>query len=119
MNCYITRDGTKAAIGGQFNANDGSYRMIPDRWLHEAKINDDGTALILRYSTWTIEISGCQLKKIYDDTAEGRLGKVIIAVPSDDIEAEEAAKAAGVPFVKTITHISIRQKAANDTEQND
>lgn len=107
MNCYVTRDGTKAAIGGQFETHDGSYRMIHDRLLYEAIINDNGTELKLLYATWTIEISGYRLKKIYEDTVEGRLGKVSIADPSDDIEAIKAAEAAKVPFVTTITHLSM------------
>ena len=112
MNCYESRPG-RHYIGGDFAGNDGSYRLIPDRWLHEAKIESDGNTLRLFYSKCTIEIFGFRLKKIYDDTLMGRLGKVTIADPSDDIEASEATEE---PFVTNIIHLAILPEAANDLE---
>ena len=110
MNCYETRPG-KHYIGGQFVTNDGSFRMIPDRWIHGAKMEEDGKILRLFYSSCTIEISGLRLKKIYDDTVEGRLGKVIIADPPDDMNAAETTND---PYVTNIIHIAMRPESAND-----
>jgi len=114
MKCYDSRPG-KHYIGGEFAVNDGSYRLIPDRWLHEAKIESDGNTLRLFYSNCTVVISGFRLKTIYDDTVMGRLGKVTIADPSDDIEVAEATEE---PFVTNITHIAILSEAANDLRGN-
>ena len=116
MICYESRPG-RHYIGGQFVMNDGrdgNYRMIPDRWLHGAKIEEDGKILKLFYSSCTIEISGFRLKKIYEDTVEGRLGKITIANPSDDMEAAKAAKE---PFVTNIVHIPMNPEAASDLER--
>jgi hypothetical protein len=115
MDCYISRDGAKAAVGGQFITDDGSYRMIPDRFLHEALINHDDTMLMLYYRSWTIKIAGFRLRKVYEDTVDGRLGKITIADPADDMETAEAAE---TPFVTNITHFFMSPEAANDLERN-
>ena len=112
MKCYTTRPG-KHYIGGEFFTCDGIIRMIPDRWLHEAKIENDGKILRLCYSKSTIEISGFRLHKIYEDTVTGRLGIVSISDPADDMEAAEATDE---PFVTDIVHLAVLPESASDLE---
>ena len=53
MICYESRQG-RHYIGGQFVKNDGrygNYRMISDRWLHGANIEEDDKILKLFYSS--------------------------------------------------------------------
>ena len=114
MNCYEPRLG-KHYIGGEFIMGNGIFRMIPDKWLHEAKIEHDGNKLRLCYSSCTIEITGYRLEKIYRDTVEGKLGKVIIADPSDDMEAANSTEE---PFVTNIVHMVTLPGASTDLERN-
>ena len=113
MRCYETRPG-RHYLGGQFVLNDGSSHMIPDRWIHEAKIDEDGKRLRLLYSSCTIEVSGFRLKKIYVDAVEGRLGKVTIADPPDNIEAAETTED---PFVTNIIYLAMRPESASNLER--
>ena len=114
MSCYTSRNSNY--IGGIFNMADGSRRVIPDHWLHDALIERGAALLRLCYSSCTMEIRGKRLDKIFDDAALGRIGTIAINVPADDVEA---ANSTDSPFVTSIIHVPMSPLAAYDLESSD
>ena len=75
--CYTPRTSLRSALtGGLFISADGSRRIIPDHWLTQAELLQDGHLLRLSYSFCTIEVSGQCLDPIFEDAGIGRLGAV-------------------------------------------
>ena len=112
MSCYKSR--TAPYVGGIFIAGDGSRRVVPDQWLHEAKIEDG--LLRLCYSSCTMEVRGRRLDRIFDDAVLGRLGTVTAYVPLDDANASDAVSG---PFVTSIVYVPMSPLAASDLERSD
>ncbi len=75
--CYTPRTSLRSALtGGLFISADGSRRIIPDHWLIQAELLQDGRLLRLSYSFCTIEVSGQGLDPIFQDVGIGKLGAV-------------------------------------------
>ena len=73
--------GYNSRIGSHFVGiifSDGDKtRMIQDAWLRDAEIDDESKLVVLRYpGCGVIEISGYNLRKIFDDATIGALGTV-------------------------------------------
>jgi hypothetical protein len=69
-------------IGGLFISADGSRRLVPDQWFHQAELSNNAELLRLGYTFGTVEVSGRSLDIIFEDAAAGRLG-VVVAVYGD------------------------------------
>ena len=50
--------------------------MIPDHWLAQAELSDQGRLLRLVYTHCTIEVAGRHLEPLFEDAAAGRLGTI-------------------------------------------
>ena len=103
-------------IGGIFIMADGSRRVVPDQWLHEAILDKGASLLRLCYSSCTMEIRGKRLDKIFEDTSFGKIGTVTVNIPADDAKA---ANATNSPFVTSIIHVPMSPLAASDLERFD
>jgi len=84
--CYVPRSSEIAAIGAVFVAG-GVRRFIPDHFLAEAELSEQGRLLQLTYTCWTVEVAGKRLEVLFEDAIVGRLGTIIQApqvfVPHD------------------------------------
>src|SRR5213594_781800 len=75
--CYIPRASLRSAlIGGLFVSADGTRRLVPDHWLHQAELLDGARLLRLSYSCCTIEVAGQLLEQIFEDASIGKLGAI-------------------------------------------
>src|SRR5205814_8672197 len=75
--CYIPRASLRSAlIGGLFVSADGTRRLVPDHWLHQAELLDGERLLRLSYSCCTIEVAGQLLQPIFEDASIGKLGAI-------------------------------------------
>ena len=114
MSSYKSR--TSNCIGGIFIAGDGSYLLIPDQWLHDAKLLKDSALLRLCYSSCVVEISGYRLDKIFDDATAGKLGTLKAQISAAD---KKALNATNSPFITGIIHAPMSPVAASDLEHFD
>jgi hypothetical protein len=103
-------------VGGIFISANGSRRVIPDQWLHEAILEKGSALLRLCYSSCTMEIRGKRLDKIFEDAALSKIGTITVKVPADDAKAINAASS---PFVTSIIHVPMSPLAASDLERSD
>src|SRR5437867_13284533 len=75
--CYTPRASLRSAlIGGLFVSADGTRRLVPDHWLHQAELLDGGRLLRLSYSCCTTEVAGQLPKPILEDASIGKLGAI-------------------------------------------
>ena len=74
--CYLPRSREHAAVGAVFVTVGGVRRLIPDHWLAEAELSEQGRLLRLVYTCCTIEVSGERLEPLFEDVVVGRLGTV-------------------------------------------
>jgi len=75
--CYIPRASLRSAlIGGLFVSAEGTRRLVPDHWLHQAELLDGERLLRLSYSCCTIEVAGQLLQPIFEDASIGKLGAI-------------------------------------------
>jgi len=75
--CYIPRASLRSAlIGGLFVSSDGTQRLVPDHWLHQAELLDGERLLRLSYSCCTIEVTGQLLHPIFEDASIGKVGAI-------------------------------------------
>jgi hypothetical protein len=51
--------------------------MIPDHWLAQAELSEDGRLLRLFYTCRTVEVAGQRLETLFEDAVAGRLGMII------------------------------------------
>jgi hypothetical protein len=85
IQCYIPRASLHSAlIGGLFVTADGTRRLIPDHWLLQAELLDEGSLLRLSYTSCTIEVAGQSLKTIFEDASIGKVGAIHEAPPGQE-----------------------------------
>ena len=77
--CYLPRSCEHAAVGAVFVTVGGVRRLIPDHWLAEAELSEQGRLLRLVYTCCTIEVAGQRLEALFEDVLVGRLGTVFQA----------------------------------------
>src|SRR6266516_5298080 len=74
---YIPRASMRPAlIGGLFVSADGTRRLVPDHWLHQAELLEGARLLRLSYTFCKIEVAGECLDLIFEDTSIGKLGAI-------------------------------------------
>jgi len=76
---YLPRSSERAAIGAVFVTAGGVRRLIPDHWLTEVELSQQGGLLRLTYAYCTVEVAGQRLHVLFEDAIAGRLGTVIQA----------------------------------------
>ena len=74
--CYLPRSSEHTAIGAVFVTAGGVRRLIPDHWLTEVELSEQGRLLRLIYTGCTVEVAGQRLEALFEDAIEGRLGTV-------------------------------------------
>jgi hypothetical protein len=74
--CYLRRSSERAAIGTVFVTVGGVRRLIPDHWLTEVELSEQGRLLRLIYTGCTVEVAGLRLEALFEDASMGRLGTV-------------------------------------------
>ncbi len=80
--CYTPRASARSAsIGGLFVLADGSKRVIPDQWLMQAELLEEGRFVRLGYTFCMIEVAGQGLDTIFEDASIGKLGSIQAAPP--------------------------------------
>jgi len=114
MPCYAPRYSIN--IGEIFISANGSCRVIPDQWLHEAMLEGGSNVLRLCYSSCMMEIRGGRLDKVFEDASLGKLGTVEVSVPTDDVKAADAMNS---PFVTSIIHVPMSLLAVSDLERSE
>jgi hypothetical protein len=77
--CYLPRSSQSTAIGAVFVTAGGVRRFIPDRFLAEAELSEQGRMLRLSYACCTVEVAGQQLEVLLEDAIVGRLGTILQA----------------------------------------
>jgi len=75
--CYLPRSSESAAIGAVFVTAGGVRRFIPDHFLAEAELSEQGRLLRLTYTSCTVEVAGQRLAALFDDAIVGRLGTIM------------------------------------------
>jgi hypothetical protein len=76
FHCYVSRPSQAAANGPVFINLEGQRHMIPDCWLEQVKLLEQGRLLRLIYTHCTIEVTGRSLELLFEDAVAGRLGTV-------------------------------------------
>ena len=74
--CYVSRSSQHARIGAVFVTPEGLRRMVPDHWLAQAELLEQGRLLRLIYTHCTMEVAGQHLEPLFEDAVAGRLGTV-------------------------------------------
>ena len=80
--CYLPRSLQRPVIGAVFVTVDGTHRLIPDHWLTEVELSEQGRLLRLIYTCGTIEVAGRQLEAVFEDAVNGRLGTILQGPPT-------------------------------------
>ena len=75
--CYLPRSSQTAAIGAVFVTARGVRRFIPDHFLAEAELSEQGRLLRLIYTCCTVEVAGQRLEVLFEDAIVGRLGTIL------------------------------------------
>jgi hypothetical protein len=55
----------------------GVRRFIPDHFLAEAELSEQGRLLRLIYAFCTVEVAGHRLEVLFEDAIVGRLGTIL------------------------------------------
>ena len=79
--CYLPRSSERSAIGAVFVTIGGDRRFIPDHFLAEAELSEQGRLLRLTYTCRTVEVAGQHLEMLFEDAIVGRLGTILQAPP--------------------------------------
>ena len=80
--CYLPRSSQRSAIGAVFVTIGGVRRFIPDHFLTEAELSEQGRLLRLIYTCCTVEVAGQRLEVLFEDAIVGRLGTILQAPPA-------------------------------------
>jgi len=85
--CYLPRSFDGSVVGAVFLTMGGVRRFIPDHFLTQAELSEQGRLLRLTYSFCTVEVAGQRLEVLFEDAIAGRLGTILQApqacLPSD------------------------------------
>ena len=77
--CYLPRSSERSVIGAVFVTIGGVRRFIPDHFLAEAELSEQGRLLRLTYTCCTVEVAGQRLEVLFEDAIVGRLGTILQA----------------------------------------
>jgi hypothetical protein len=77
--CYLPRFFESSVIGAVFVTMGGVRRFIPDDFLVEAELSEQGRLLRLTYTCCTVEVAGQRLEVLFEDAIVGRLGTILQA----------------------------------------
>ena len=80
--CYLPRSSESSAIGAVFVTAGGVRRFIPDHFLAEAELSEQGRLLRLTYTCCTVEVAGQRLEVLFEDAIVGRLGTILQVPPA-------------------------------------
>ena len=80
--CYLPRSFKGSIIGAVFVTIGGVRRFIPDHFLTEAELSEQGRLLRLIYTCCTVEVAGNGLEVLFEDAIAGRLGTILQALPA-------------------------------------
>lgn len=80
--CYLPRSFESTVIGAVFVTAGGDRRFLPDRFLMEAELSEQGRLPRLIYACCTLEVVGQRLDTLFEDALVSRLGSVLQAPPS-------------------------------------
>ena len=87
--CYLPRSSERSAFGAVFVTIGGVRRFIPDHFLTEAELSEQGRLLRLIYACCTVEVAGQRLEVLFEDAIVGRLGTIVqgpsALVPRDQL----------------------------------
>ena len=87
--CYVPRSSERSVIGAVFVTIGGVRRFIPDHFLTEAELSEQGRLLRLTYTCRTVEVAGQRLEVLFEDAIVGRLGTILQSpsalVPRDQL----------------------------------
>ena len=75
--CYLPRSSERSVIGAVFVTIGGVRRFIPDHFLAEAELSEQGRLLRLIYTCCTVEVAGQRLEVLFEDAIVGRLGTIL------------------------------------------
>ena len=75
--CYLPRSSERSVIGAVFVTIGGVRRFIPDHFLAEAELSEQGRLLRLTYTCCTVEVAGQRLEVLFEDAIVGRLGTIL------------------------------------------
>ena len=75
--CYLPRSSQSIAIGAVFVTSGGVRRFIPDHFLAEVELSEQGRLLRLTYTCCTVEVAGQQLDALFEDAVVSRLGTIL------------------------------------------
>jgi hypothetical protein len=108
--CYSSRASLRSAlVGGMFILAGGTKRVIPDQWLVQAELLQNGRLLRLSYTFCAIEVAGQNLDPIFEDASLGKLG-AIQAAPSE-------GEPPGQPCVTSIIVVAAGAQSASEFEE--
>jgi hypothetical protein len=79
--CYLPRSSKHTAIGAVFVTAGGVRRFIPDYFLAEAELSEQGQLLRLSYTCSTVEVAGQRLEVLFEDAIAGRLDTILQGPP--------------------------------------
>jgi hypothetical protein len=80
--CYLPRSFESTDIGAVFVTAGGDRRFLPDRFLIEAELSEQGRLLRLIYIGCTVEVAGQRLDALFEDAVVNRLGTILQAPPA-------------------------------------
>ncbi len=107
---YSSRASLRSAlVGGLFVLAGGVKRVIPDQWLVQAELLQNGRLLRLSYTFCTIEVAGQNLDPIFEDASIGKLG-AIQAAPPQEVPG-------GQPCVTSIIVVAAGPQSASEFEE--
>ena len=69
--CYLPRSSERSVIGAVFVTIGGVRRFIPDHFLTEAELSEQGRLLRLIYTCCTVEVAGQRLEVLFEDADRG------------------------------------------------
>ncbi|HYK91949.1 MAG TPA: hypothetical protein VE398_24495 [Acidobacteriota bacterium] len=108
--CYSSRASLRSAlVGAMFVLAGGAKRVIPDQWLVQAELLENGRLLRLSYTFCTIEVAGQNLDPVFEDASVGKLGAIQAAPPQ--------GVPAGQPCVTSIIVIDAGAQTASEFEE--
>ena len=94
--CYLPRSSESSVIGAVFVTVGGVRRFIPDHFLAEAELSEQGRLLRLIYTCCTVEVAGQRLEVLFEDAIVGRLGTILQAPPAS-VPRDQPGSAASWP----------------------
>ena|SRR5262245_11249572 len=109
--CYSSRASLRSAsVGGMFVMADEAKRVIPDHWLIQAELLQNGCLLRLSYTFCTVEVAGRGLDTIFEDASVGKLGAIQAAPP-------QTTAGEGQPWVTSIVVVTAGPQSASEFEE--